>query len=102
MTSNIVAIIIAIIGSGVLNTVINRMFVRIDNKRGIRKALRLMIKDRLRELCEKYIARDWIYEDELEELMELHESYQTDLGGNGYLDEFMRRVKQLEIKFANE
>ena len=95
-------IIIAIIGSGVLTTIINQICNainrRAEEKNGITHGVRLVLKDRLRSLCVQYIAQGWIYEDELEDLVAMHNCYHGSLKGNGYLDELMGRVKALEIK----
>ena len=99
---NLVAIIVAVIGSGVLNTIVNQVFASKDKRRvneeEIKHSLRLLMKDRLRFLCIHYINQEWIYEDELEDLIDMHKCYHDDLKGNGYLDELMKRVKELEIK----
>lgn len=95
-------ILIAIISSGVINTIINRIFVNRDKKNestnGVNQSLRLLMKDRLRFLCMQYIDQGWIYEDELEDLIAMHKCYHNALSGNGFLDELMNRVKKLEIK----
>ena len=100
--SHIYDIITAIIGSGVISTIINQICYvinqRRDEKNGIKGGLRIVLKDRLRFLCTHYIAQGWIYEDELEDLVQMHDSYHGGLGGNGYLDDLMNRVKNLEIR----
>ena len=99
---NVVTIIVAIIGSGVLNTILNYAISAREKKKddtsGIQNSLRLLMKDRLLFLCGHYINQGWIYEDELEDLMAMHKCYHDDLKGNGYLDELMKRVKSLEIR----
>ncbi|MBR2999800.1 MAG: hypothetical protein IKF39_02285 [Oscillospiraceae bacterium] len=96
------AIIVAIIGSGLLSTIVNRIFNAIDKqkeqKSGVTHGIRLVLKDRLRFLCVRYIEQGWIYEDELEDLVSMHSCYHDTLKGNGYLDELMTRVKSLPIK----
>lgn len=99
-------IIIAIIGSGAFtaivsasaNAIITWLSNRKNQKSGLECGMRLILKDRLRFLCVRYIEQGWIYEDELEDLMSMHEVYHDKLGGNGYLDTLMGRVKSLEIK----
>ena len=95
-------IIVAVIGSGLLTTVINRIFNFLDKraelKSDITHGVRLVLKDRLRFLCVRYIEQGWIYEDELEDLISMHAAYHDTLKGNGYLDELMRRVNTLPIK----
>lgn len=96
------AVIVAIIGSGALSTLISQLCQwltrRQDAKSGQSAALRLVLKDRLRFLCGHYIQQGWIYSDELEDIIRMHQCYHDALSGNGYLDELMRRVRALEIR----
>lgn len=99
---NLTTIVVAIIGSGVLNTLLNYVL-SLKEKRKERdsseqRALRLIMKNDLRTLCHRYIEQGWIYEDELEDLISMHQCYHNDLKGNGYLDEMMRRARNLEIR----
>lgn len=95
-------IVVAILSSGVLSTLIaqicNLITKKVDEKKGQGAAIRVVLKDRLRFLCEKYIAQGWIYADELDDIIAMHKCYHDTLNGNGYLDELMKRVKSLEIK----
>lgn len=95
-------IIIAILGSGLLSTIITQVCNlyqrRADQKNGTNSALRLILKDRLRFLCVHYIQQGWIYEDELEDIITMHKCYHDDLKGNGYLDTLMTKVKGLEVR----
>lgn len=100
------AIIVAIIGSGLINTLLTYIIGRRERKKdelsGIKKAMCFMLKDSLKISCMNYIEQGWIYEDELEELIETHKCYHNDLDGNGWLDELMSRVKSLPIKFSKK
>lgn len=95
-------IIIAILGSSLLSTIINQIcnFAqrRAEEKSGVKQALRLVLKDRLRTLCVHYIQQGWIYEDELEDIITMHKCYHDDLNGNGYLDTMISKVKALEVR----
>lgn len=95
-------IIVAVIGSGILSTIINRIFnyldKRAESQSGVTHGIRLVLKDRLRFLCTRYIEQGWIYEDELEDIVAMHSCYHDTLKGNGYLDQLMDRVKDLDIK----
>lgn len=95
-------LITAICGSGVftalVNQICNMLNRRAERKSGQSEAMRIVLKDRLRTLCVKYIEQGWIYEDELEDLMKMHKCYHDKLKGNGYLDELMSHVKNLEIR----
>lgn len=92
------AIIVAIVGSGLLSTIINRIFDYLDKKNGTQNGIRVILKDRIRFLCTRYIEQGWIYEDELEDLVMMHSCYQKSLKGNGYLDSLMNRVQNLDIR----
>lgn len=91
-------IAVAIISSGVLNTALTHLITLRDKRKGIQEASRLLMKDRLRFLCVHYIQQGWIYEDELEDLVAMHNCYHDDLKGNGFLDSQMERVKNLELR----
>lgn len=99
---DLTTIIVAIIGSGVLNTLLSYLITTHERKKerdsGVQKATRLIMKNELRSLCTHYIQQNWIYEDELEDLIAMHNCYHNNLGGNGYLDELMERAKNLEIR----
>lgn len=100
--ANVVTIVVAIISSGLLTTLISRAFTVSDRKRDAKTgqvaALRLMMKDRLRFLCRHYIEQGWIYADERADIIEMHKCYHDTLHGNGWLDEMMEIVKDLEVR----
>ena len=95
-------ILVAVIGSGVFNTLLGYILSARERRKSrneeVNKSLRLLMKDRLRFLCRHYVRQGWIYEDELEDIISMHNCYHDDLGGNGYLDELMRRTKNLEVR----
>lgn len=97
-----VTIMVAIIGSGLFNKVLDYIIKKRekndDKYEAVQKANRLIMKDRLRFLCMHYIDQGWIYEDELEDIIAMHECYHNDLKGNGFLDKQMASVKQLEVR----
>lgn len=99
---NLVTIIVAIIGTGIFNTLINYAISSHEKKKekesGVQKASRLLMKTQLRSLCMHYIQQGWIYQDELEDIIAMHGVYHDDLKGNGFLDEMMERVRDLEIR----
>ena len=94
-------IVLAIIGSGVLTTILNRIFAISDRKREkdtvLVVGLRTLLRVQIRSLGKKYIADGSIDNDDLDDLTELWKVYHDDLGGNGYLDTIMQRVKALPI-----
>lgn len=98
MEIDMTTIIAAIVGSGFFNTLLTYLLSLKDKKNGVQKAARLLMKDRLRFLCVHYIEQGWIYEDELEDLVSMHQCYHNELKGNGFLDKQMARVNDLEIR----
>lgn len=99
---HVVTIVVAIIGSGAFTTLVSQIChwfnKRSDEQSGVQHGMRLILKDRLRELCIRYIDQGWVYADELEDAIRLHHCYHTELGGNGYLDELMNEVNKLPIR----
>lgn len=53
-------------------------------------------KDRIKHIAKSYIRRGYVYVEEYEDLKQMHEVYHTELGGNGFLDDLMDEVNQLE------
>lgn len=94
-------IIIAMISSGLLSTIVTQVIAAInkrkESKSGANQAMRLVLKDRLRRLCVHYIEQQWIYADELDDLLAMHKCYHDSLKGNGYLDTLIDKVKALPI-----
>lgn len=99
---NATTIVLAIIGSGAFSTVVNAICNYYSDKRkdkdGVQSAIRLLLKDQLRYLCMRCIKQSWIYEDELDDLITMHRVYHDGLGGNGYLDTLLGKVKALEVR----
>lgn len=106
MSSAAITILVAIIGSGILNTVLNYFLTAKTNRQTdidvVRKSQRLLMKQELRRLCHHYNLQGWIYEDELEDIIAMHSCYHDDLKGNGFLDVEMANVKKLEIRRDGE
>lgn len=94
----VVTIIVAVIGSGLFNKLLDVISTKKNKNDGVQQAARLLMKDRLRFLCVHYIQQGWIYEDELEDLIAMHGCYHNDLNGNGFLDKQMARVNELEVR----
>lgn len=98
----VVTVVVSIIGSGFLTTLLNHFLTQSSNKKNgekeIKQAARLLMKDRLRFLCMHYIEQGWIYEDELEDIISMHNCYHNDLNGNGFLDKQMEKVNNLEVR----
>lgn len=96
------AIIVAIVGSGLLSTIVTQVFSAINRRKeaasGVNEAMRLVLKDRLRFLAIHYIEQGWIYDDELADILDMHRCYHDKLKGNGYLDTLMAKVKNLPVR----
>ena len=99
---NVMEILLAIIGSGALSSIIAGIFSLIQNRKnkkdGVSKGVRQLLYDRIKYLGRCYISDGTISAEDLEDLMQMHGIYHTDLGGNGYLDNLMEQVKHLPIK----
>lgn len=106
MSTAAVTILVAIISSGVLNTLLayylNKRNKKEEEFEIVRRAQRLLMKQELRRLCHHYNLQGWIYEDELEDIIAMHSCYHDDLKGNGFLDVEMTNVKKLEIRRDGE
>ena len=59
---------------------------------------RTILYDRIKHLGKSYIARGYVTVEELEDLTRMHSVYhdKDKLNGNGFLDELMTAVNQLE------
>lgn len=95
-------IIAAAVSSSALSAVIAGIFGvlqgRKNKKDGVSKGVRQLLYDRIKYLGRCYISDGTISAEDLEDLMQMHGIYHTDLGGNGYLDNLMEQVKHLPIK----
>lgn len=71
---------------------------RFSNKNAKSKMILGLGHDRLMFLCEKYIERGWITDDEYEDLEKyLYVPYKK-MGGNGTVERLMTEVKRLPIR----
>ncbi len=95
-------LIISILGSGALSALIAGIFNLINNKlknrSGVAHASQLTLYNDIEHLIDKTAARGYINGEELRHLLEMHECYHDELGGNGYLDAKMNMAKALPIK----
>ena len=102
MRNEVLQIILAVIGSGILTTFINRFFTVRDRKKEKDSAatigIRTLLQVDIRKLCEDHIAEGSIRKDDLEDIIQLWKVYHETLGGNGYLDTIMGKVKALPLK----
>lgn len=96
-----VAIIIAVLSSSVLVEVIRWVRDSVNEHKKdqekedvIKETLKVILRDRILHLCNKYEDAKQIPHKHYESLYDLHESYKN-LGGNGFIDDEMEMVKQL-------
>ena len=59
-------------------------------------AVMISYKDRIKHIDKSYIRRGYVFVEEYEDLKQMHYVYHTELGGNGFLDDLMNEVNQLE------
>ena len=94
-------IIIAVVTSGAFSALVSYILTahstRKRKDKGIEAGVRMMLYDRIKERSRHYIEQKYIPSDELEDIIEMHRIYHTDLGGNGFLDSLMEQVKALPI-----
>lgn len=57
---------------------------------------RAILYDRIKHLAKAYIKRGWVSVEEYEDLKKMHRVYHDSLNGNGFLDDIMKAVYQLE------
>lgn len=57
---------------------------------------RTILYDRIKHLAKAYIKRGWVSVEEYEDLKRMHRVYHDSLNGNGFLDDIMKAVYQLE------
>lgn len=93
---------LAIIGSGALSALISGFFNLLTGSRkkkdGITAGTRILLYDRIKYLGRSYLRAGHIASEDLEDLIEMHKVYHTDLGGNGYLDSIMEKVRRLPVQ----
>lgn len=94
-------IAIAIIGSGALSALISGLFSVLNNRNqketNEQAGLMALLYDRIKYLCKEHIARGKIASNDLEDLERMHQIYHDKLNGNGFLDDLMKAVRELEI-----
>ena len=94
-------IYIAIIGSSALSAIISGIMSIIRDRKlckdGVREGVRQLLYDRIKFLGRKYITAGEVSAEDLEDLIDMHKIYHTQLGGNGFLDKIMERVQNLKV-----
>ena len=64
----------------------------------INDATQATMRTSILHYCEKYLSRNWITSEELASLLDMHEKYAALNDHNGFIDSYISRVKNLEIK----
>lgn len=64
----------------------------------LKTADRILMYDRIKHLCRAYLSQGEVDFNDLEDLIEMHNCYHNDLGGNGNLNTLMELVKELPVK----
>ena len=65
---------------------------------GIGDATQATMRTTILHYCEKYITRGWITSEELASLLDMHAKYKIIKKDNGFIDAYVSRVQQLQIK----
>lgn len=98
----IVTLTVAVLGSGATSSLVSYLLARRAEKKkkytGAEAGVRMILYDRIKFLGLKYSGEGFVYDDALEDLVEMHRIYHAELGGNGFLDSIMEQVKQLPIR----
>ena len=85
--------------SGIFSVILwrlNRRAEKEDKADDIKIGLRILLYDRIKHLGKRYIEREYITAEELEDIMTMHKVYHDNLHGNGFLDSIMEQVKALK------
>lgn len=69
-----------------------------DKVDGIGDATQATMRTTILHYCEKYITRGWITSEELSSLLDMHKKYTVINPKNGFIDSYVERVKQLQIR----
>lgn len=64
----------------------------------INNATQANMRTNILHYCEKYLSRGWVTSEELQSLVDLHEKYTKLNDHNGFINSYMNRVQQLEIR----
>ncbi len=73
----------------------NSMGAKLDS---INDATQANMRTNILHYCEKYLNRGWVTSEELASLVDLHDKYTALNDHNGFINGYMDRVHQLEIR----
>lgn len=68
---------------------------KIDN---ISDATQATMRTTILHYCEKYLTRSWITSEELSSLLDMHTKYVAIAPNNGFINAYIERVKQLDVR----
>ena len=92
-------LILCVLGSSALAALISGLFnlalTKQKKESGLEAGVRILLYDRIKHLCLKYVERGYVTHDEYEDLVKMHDVYHTSLKGNGFLDGEMHQVERL-------
>lgn len=69
-----------------------------DKMDGITNATQATMRTTILHYCDKYITRGWVTSEELSSLLDMHAKYKIIKPDNGFIDAYVQRVNQLEIR----
>lgn len=95
-----IEIVCAVLGTGVLTTVLNRIFTLRDRKQntddGLKVGVRLLLLDSIKRQGKEYISDKQISHKDLESFIDMYNAYHA-LGGDGYADAVYKQVSKLTL-----
>lgn len=93
-------VILAVLGSSVVNTIIAAIIRHIETKKNRKDAyataIRLLLYSRLRHDAKEYMGDGTIAKTEYDAFMESYDAYKA-LGGDGYMDKIKKEVESLPV-----
>lgn len=93
-------IAIAIIGSGALSALVSGIVAIINgrqkSKKGIDKALKFLILGELERQFDKLHQKGRCSRTDMKRFREVYDTYKS-LGGDGYADDMLEAIKELEV-----
>lgn len=94
---SIITSIVSIIVTAVSGYIVWYLQQHVNKKDNTSKALMLLLRHELKEYYQMYSERGSITMTELEEYIEIYETYHS-LGGNGLATKLLEEVKKIDVK----
>ena len=89
-------IFIAILGSGALSTIISFVLQALKDRKRSNKIDKFLLLHLIEETCRDAVAAGHIAREDLQKLDEMYTLYKG-IGGNGYADAIVNKVKALPV-----